>query len=143
LRGDGLSRAALVSLPGIVSRGLGHPAATSRPPCLEKASLCGENAGLDAEAHVRAPCFAPELTAALPPPPAGADSEHFRFTPRTCAPARWQADRAEIGASVCDRRRSTMNEQAVQERRAPDVAAVAFYSVLFLLVMFLSVSVPA
>jgi hypothetical protein len=36
-----------------------------------------------------------------------------------------------------------MNEQAVQERRAPDVAAVALYSVLFLLVMFLSVYVPA
>jgi hypothetical protein len=142
LRGDGLSRAALVSLPGIVSRGLGHPAATSRPPCLEEASLCGENAGLDAEAHVRAPGFAPELTAAQPPA-AGADSEHFRFTPRTCAPARWQADRAEIGASICGRRRSTMNEQAVQERRAPDVAAVAFYSVLLLLVMLLSIYVPA
>ncbi len=36
-----------------------------------------------------------------------------------------------------------MNEQAVQERRATDVAAVALYSVLFLLVMFLSVYVPA
>jgi hypothetical protein len=36
-----------------------------------------------------------------------------------------------------------MNEQAVQERRAPDVAAVALYSVLFLLVTFLSVYIPA
>jgi hypothetical protein len=36
-----------------------------------------------------------------------------------------------------------MNEQAVQERRAPDLAAVALYSVLLLLVIFLSVYVPA
>jgi hypothetical protein len=36
-----------------------------------------------------------------------------------------------------------MNEQAVQQRRTPDIAAVALYSVLFLLVMFLSLYVPA
>jgi hypothetical protein len=36
-----------------------------------------------------------------------------------------------------------MNEQAVQERRAPEIAAVALYSVLLLLVTFLSVCVPA
>jgi hypothetical protein len=36
-----------------------------------------------------------------------------------------------------------MNEQAVQHWRAPDVAAVALYSVLLLLVSFLSVCVPA
>ena len=36
-----------------------------------------------------------------------------------------------------------MNEQAVQERRAPDLAAVALYSVLLLLVIILSVYVPA
>jgi len=38
-----------------------------------------------------------------------------------------------------------MNEQAVQERRRRDlnIAEVAFYSVLVLLVMLLSVYVPA
>jgi hypothetical protein len=36
-----------------------------------------------------------------------------------------------------------MNEQVVQERRAPDIAAVALYSVVLLLVTFLSVYIPA
>jgi hypothetical protein len=47
--------------------------------------------------------------------------------------------------SVYDRRRSTMNEQAVQERRGRglNIAEVAFYSVLVLLIMLLSVYVPA
>ena len=58
--------AALVSLRGIAPRGLDHPAAASHPQCLEEARLCGENAGLDREAHVRAPGFAPELIC-LPP----------------------------------------------------------------------------
>jgi hypothetical protein len=62
LRGDGLSLAALVPLPGIVSRGLDQPAAASRPPGLEEAGLWGQNGGLDREAHVRLPGFAPELT---------------------------------------------------------------------------------
>jgi len=62
LRSDGLSRAALVSLRAIVACGLDQPAGARRPPCLEDATLCGENAGLDAEAHLRAPGFAPELT---------------------------------------------------------------------------------
>jgi hypothetical protein len=143
LRGDGLSRPALVSLPGIVSRGLDHPAATSRPPCLEEPSLCGENAGLDTKAHLRGPGFARELTSgtAYGRP----DSEHFRFAPRTCRPVRWQADRAGIHVSILRPRRSTMNEQAVQKRRgaAPDVAEVVLYSALVLLVTLLSVYVPA
>jgi len=62
LRGDGLSRPALVSLPGIVSGGLDHPTGAGRPPCLEDANLCGENARFDAEAHLRGPGFARELT---------------------------------------------------------------------------------
>jgi hypothetical protein len=47
--------------------------------------------------------------------------------------------------SVYDRRRSTMNEQALQERRGRglNIAEVAFYSVLVLLIMLLSVYVPA
>jgi hypothetical protein len=69
LRGDGLSRAALVSLSGIVSRGLDQPAPASRPPCLEEAGLWGENAGLYREAHVRIPGFAPELTCRRPATP--------------------------------------------------------------------------
>jgi hypothetical protein len=36
-----------------------------------------------------------------------------------------------------------MHEQVVQERRAPDIAAVALYSVVLLLVTFLSVYIPA
>jgi len=36
-----------------------------------------------------------------------------------------------------------MNGQAIQQWRAPDIAAVAFYSVVFLLVTILSVCVPA
>jgi hypothetical protein len=36
-----------------------------------------------------------------------------------------------------------MNVQVVQERRAPDIAAVALYSVVLLLVTFLSVYIPA
>jgi hypothetical protein len=36
-----------------------------------------------------------------------------------------------------------MNEQVVQERRTPDIAAVALYSVVLLLVTFLSVYIPA
>jgi hypothetical protein len=140
LRGDGLSRAALVSLPGIVLRGLGHPAAASRPPCLEEASLCGENAGLDAEAHLRGPGFARELTSGTAAAPR---FRTFQVCPKHLPPARWQADRAEIGVSTCDRRRSAMNEQVVQERRAPDIAAVALYSVVLLLVTFLSVYIPA
>jgi hypothetical protein len=36
-----------------------------------------------------------------------------------------------------------MNEQAVQQWRTPDIAAVALYSVVFLVVAFLSVCVPA
>jgi hypothetical protein len=36
-----------------------------------------------------------------------------------------------------------MNEQAVQKRRAPDVAEVVLYSALVLLVTLLSVYVPA
>jgi hypothetical protein len=47
--------------------GLDHPAAASDPPCLEEARLCGENAGLDREAHVRGSGFAPELTCGRPP----------------------------------------------------------------------------
>jgi hypothetical protein len=52
---------------------------------------------------------------------------------------------AEIGASVYDRRRSTMNQQSVQERRRRglNIAEVAFYSVLVLVIMLLSVYVPA
>jgi hypothetical protein len=69
LRGDGLSLAALVSLSGIVSRGLDQPAAASRPPGLEEAGLCGENGGLDREAHVRLRGFAPELTCRRPTTP--------------------------------------------------------------------------
>jgi hypothetical protein len=68
LRGDGLSRAAPVSLLGIAPCGLDHPAAASHPPCLEEASLCGENAGLDREARLRRPGFASELIC-LPPTP--------------------------------------------------------------------------
>src|SRR5258705_8497611 len=47
--------------------------------------------------------------------------------------------------SVYDRRRSTMNEQAVQERRGRGlkVAEIAFYSVLVPLIMFLYVYVSA
>jgi len=55
--------------------------------------------------------------------------------------ARWSCgDR-----SVYDRRRSTMNEQAVQQRRGQglNIAEVTFYSVLVLVIMFLSVYVPA
>jgi hypothetical protein len=62
LRSDGLSRAALVSLLGIAPCGLDHPMGAGRPPCLEDATLCGENARFNAEAHLRAPGFAPELT---------------------------------------------------------------------------------
>jgi hypothetical protein len=36
-----------------------------------------------------------------------------------------------------------MNEQALPQWRTPDIAAVALYSVVFLLVTFLSVCVPA
>jgi hypothetical protein len=36
-----------------------------------------------------------------------------------------------------------MNEQAVQQWRVPDITAVALYSVLGLLVTFLSVYIPA
>jgi hypothetical protein len=39
LRGDGLSRPALVSLPGIVSGDLDHPTGAGRPPCLEDVNL--------------------------------------------------------------------------------------------------------
>jgi len=69
----------------------------------------------------------------------------FQICPKDLPAVRWHADRAEIGASVYDRRRSTMNEQAVQERRgrSPNIAEVAVYSVLVLLVMLLSVYVPA
>src|SRR5262249_10400207 len=73
------------------------------------------------------------------------DSEDFRFSPRTCPAGRWRTDRAEIRASGYDRRRSTMNEQAVQERRGRglNIAEVVFYSVLVLLILLLSVYVPA
>jgi hypothetical protein len=143
LRGDGLSRAALVSLPGIVSCGRDHPAGAGRPPRLEDASLCGEIARFDAEGRLRGPGFARELTSgtAYGRP----DSEHFRFAPRTCRPVRWQVDRAGIHVSALRPRRSTMNEQAVHKRRgtAPDVAEVVLYSALVLLVTLLSVYVPA
>jgi hypothetical protein len=36
-----------------------------------------------------------------------------------------------------------MNEHALQQWRAPDIAAVALYSAVLLLVTFLSVCVPA
>jgi len=49
------------------------------------------------------------ISSAAPQP----DSEHFRFAPRTCPAVRCHSDRAEVGASIYDRRRSTMNEQAV------------------------------
>ena len=68
LRSDGLSRPALVSLPGIVSCGHDQPAAASRPPRLEEAGLCGENPRLDPKAHVRVSGFAPKLTGGPPAP---------------------------------------------------------------------------
>jgi hypothetical protein len=69
----------------------------------------------------------------------------FQVCPKDLPAVRWHSDRAEIGASVYDRRRSTMNEQAVQERwgRSLNIAEVAVYSVLVLLVTLLSVYVPA
>jgi len=44
---------------------------------------------------------------------------------------------------ICDPRRSTMNEQAVHKQRGADIAEIAFYSALVLLVTLLGVYVPA
>lgn len=101
LRGDGLSRAALVSVPAIISGGVDYPSRASRPPCLEEAGLCGEDARFDAQARLRFPGFARELTGAKPAA-SPLDSEHFRMTPRTRPDGWWQADRTEIGASTCE-----------------------------------------
>ena len=66
------------------------------------------------------------------------DSEHFRFTPRTCPSVRWQA---ELGP----KEKSAMSEQAIEERWgwASDIVWVVVYSILVLLVMLLWVYVPA
>src|SRR2546428_5105097 len=55
------------------------------------------------------------------------------------------SDCAEIGGSVDDRRRSTMEQQAAQgrRRRGLNIAEVAFYSGLVLVITLLSVYVPA
>jgi hypothetical protein len=131
----------------LAPRALHQSLAESRPagsgPAMSISPLLAESVPTRWLGHRRAGC-GDRLTnrpfRAAPRP----DSEHFRFAPRTCPAVRCHSDRAEVGASVYDQRRSTMNEQAVQERRRGlNIAEVVFYSVLVLLVMLLSVYVPA
>src|SRR5258707_329706 len=60
----------------------------------------------------------------------------FQVSPRICLAVRRHADCAEMGGSVSDRRRSNMDQQAVQERRRRglNIAEVAFYSVLVVVI---------
>src|SRR5437660_7837765 len=74
--------------------------------------------------------------------------QRFRTFPasqRTCKVVWRHADGVEIGGSVYGRRRSIMNQQAVQEwrRRGLNIAEVVFYSVVVLVIVILSIYVPA
>jgi hypothetical protein len=81
------------------------------------------------------------LVALLYPPRDAPANRLLALTSHFAGPPRLE----RIGGPAYDRRRSTMNQQAVQQRRPRglNIAEVAFYSVLVLVIMLLSVYVPA